>query len=361
MADLTKGKYTMAQLEERYNHFMVPDFSIKVAGQEVAKSLKVHIDGVKVTTSLDAAGSLSFDVMGGYDVKARTFREDVKRTFMIGKQITAEIGYAGDITEVFKGFIYSISLNFTDSPSYSVTAMDVIRLMQDSDTKGMIYEKKTPVSIFKEIMEKYKAMCPNGDIHAAKSASKAGDPISQKTNDYDFVVNYLCKLEGRDFFVLDGKAYFLESGRKQSVVLKLEGGKHFLSLSNSQRYLYKSIQVMKVDKASKKSTVSYTMQVSGTNQKKVLSVPQTKNITLEADGKQEDAKRQAEKASMEEKRGSFTLSGSCLGIPFLVPGRALTIAKIDQGLDGDYAVTKVEHSIGSDGFTTSFDLGGRLS
>lgn len=360
MADLTKGKYTMEGLKKQYDGFRAPAFSIKVEGEEVVKSLNLTIDNVKVTTSQGAAGSLNFDIINGYDLKDRTFRKDLKSTFMIGKTVTAEVGYAGNITEIFKGFIYSLSLSFSDAPSYSVTAMDVIRLLQDSDTKGIVYQKKTPTNIFNEIMDKYKAICPQKDVHAAKSSSKPEAYINQRVNDYSFIENYLCPMEGRDFFVLDGKAYFLDSGRKRSSVINLEGGRHFLSLTNSQTYLYKSIQVMKVDKSSKKSTVLHTKEVSAANQKKVLSTPQTKNITLEADGDDSDAARQAEKAALEELKGANTLSGSCIGIPFLVPGRAMTVEKMDGSLDGEYEIIKSEHSIGSDGYTTSFDLGGKL-
>ena len=49
--------------------------------------------------------------------------------------------------------------------------------------------------------------------------------IAQKGSDYSFVKDTLCRLECREFFVLAGKAYFIDASRKKQSVVSLEWGR----------------------------------------------------------------------------------------------------------------------------------------
>ena len=67
------------------------------------------------------------------------------------------------------------------------------------------------------------------------------------------------------------------------------------------------------------------------------------------------AKKEAEKEKKKSKYGS----GSCIGIPELVPGRYIEIKKLDiNGSSLKSILTEVRHSFGRDGYTTEFELGG---
>ena len=46
------------------------------------------------------------------------------------------------------------------------------------------------------------------------------------------------------------------------------------------------------------------------------------------------------------------------GTAALVPGRTVTVAGLESRINGEYMVKSVSHTFGSDGFQTSFEIGG---
>ena len=91
----------------------------------------------------------------------------------------------------------------------------------------------------------------------------------------------------------------------------------------------------------------------------VTSSPVVRNMSMDAEGTVRDAMRQANKAAAEELRNSIRCEGSCIGLPQIIPGRSLKLTKLDKEIDGTYRVVSVEQNIGTDGFVTQFELGGK--
>ena len=349
----------MDALRKKYDNFMAPSFRIKVEGADVAKECQVHITNLKVTTSLDAAGSLSFDVLNGYDLEGRCFKESVKSSFMIGLLITAEVGYAQGMLPVFQGYIYSVNMQFSDTPVYSVTCMDVIRLLQESDVAKKTYEMKSPAIIVKEIMDSYKGICPAKNV-TIEGADIKENVITQSESDYSFITNILCPMAGNDFYVAGGKVMFVPVNKRQESVLTLEWGKDLLSFNFNRNYLHKSLRIVKANKEKSIEMLEGILVVKGDYQLEVLSKPLAKNIKHDAFGDQAGIDRQLKKAASDELRNSCRASGTCIGIPQIVPGKGITVKKLDEQIDGTYEIIKVDHSIGDDGFNTSFELGGKV-
>lgn len=356
MGDLMTDTYTMRDLRTKCGDFMIPDFCIKIEGSKIQKS--VFIDNVAIKLSADAAGSLEFRILNAYDIEERCFDKSIKNKVQPGSKITAEIGYAGSLTQVFKGYIHSVHYEYTDVPEISVTAVDFVRLMQENEVLNKAYKDATPVDAFKEVMQFYQKICSSGDVKADASTQEKG-LIIQKENDYTFVKNVLCAMDGKEFYVLNGKAYFIKVETKKSSLLDLEWGKDILSFSYEQQYLNKQI---KVNLAEKEKTTGneYKKKVEGKNQKTVLSKPVVQNISMKSEGTEAEAKLQLKKAEDDALRASIRCSGTCIGLPQIVPGRALTIKNMDSSINGTYEIVAVQHSIGTDGFTTQFELGGKI-
>lgn len=361
MADLLTKSYTMSNLRTKYHNFIVPDFRIKIDGTQVTRSSlapNLMIDNVKIKLSMDAAGSLGFNVLNAYDLKDRSFKSAVRKQICVGKTITAEIGYAGALTQVFSGYIHKVAYEYSDSPVILVTALDVIRLMQENEVLQTTYEGKSATEIFTGIMKKYSQLCSAGNVKTDASDRLDGK-IIQKGSDYRFIKEVLCPKACKDFYVLNGTAYFVDAEKKKSSVLTLEWGKDILSFSCDQSYLHKRIKVTVVNKKDSENALSYTRDVKGVNQKTVLSAPLVKNINIKTQMTRQEAELQVEKAVRDELKEHIRCTGSCIGIPHIVPGRSLTIKKLDDDVDGVYEIMAVEHSIGADGFTTQFELGGK--
>lgn len=147
-------------------------------------------------------------MLNAYDQEARKFTDQVKETLKPGNVVTAKFGYAGNLIKLFCGYIHSVNYEYNETPTIAVTAVDMVRLMQDNEEDGRIYTGKSYTEVFQAVMKRYSSICPSKDIKTDSPAA-AGEPlqIAQKGSDYTFVKDTLCRLECRDFFVLAGKAY----------------------------------------------------------------------------------------------------------------------------------------------------------
>ena len=125
--------------------------------------------------------------------------------------------------DLFSGYIYSVNYEYSDTPRLSVTAMDLIRLMQENDGGGRIYTGKSYTEIFQEVMKRYRSMYKELKTDAPVNATEMRQ-MTQKGNDYTFVKDILCKMECRDFLVLAGKVYFMDALRKSHPFSLWSGG-----------------------------------------------------------------------------------------------------------------------------------------
>ena len=144
MADLMTGTYSTENLRRDNGGFMIPDFSIEADGKQIRRSSKsgtLFIDSVQLKLSADASGSLTFDVLNAYDLEARKFSDKVKEMLKPGNAVSAKFGYAGNLVEIFSGYIHSVNYEYNDTPTISVTAVDMIRLMRQRRRRTDLYRK----------------------------------------------------------------------------------------------------------------------------------------------------------------------------------------------------------------------------
>ena len=73
---------------------------------------------------------------------------------------------------------------------------------------------------------------------------------------------------------------------------------------------------------------------------------------------QEKADQKADALKEEREKRVQGGSGSCVGLPQLVPGRTIKIAGLSSDLNGEYMLRQVSHTLGGDGFLTTFEIGG---
>ena len=360
--DLSKGKYSIDDLKRTFDNFLTPEFRIKVGnyyiGNGNSKS-KVFLNNLSIKLSTDAAASLNFSILNAYDENSRQILDEVKSKVKLGEKVSVEIGYVSCLVEIFKGYIYSIDYEYLEQLIINVTALDFIRLMQENNVEKRIFIDKTPTEVFQEIMKDYKKVCSTSDIKIDASQSEK-QKLTQNGSDYDFIKQVLCKKECRDFYVLNGKAYFVDAENKKNSVLTLEFQKEIIRFSFESKYLYKKIQASTTDKSNPQNNIKYSETIRNSTQTNILSTPSVKNISLKSSGTTKDIMSEVQKAVEDEKRQMFQCSCTCIGIPYIVPARSLNLKKIDSGIDGEYEIISVEHQINSDtGYITNIQLGGR--
>ncbi|MEG1716117.1 MAG: contractile injection system protein, VgrG/Pvc8 family [Lachnospiraceae bacterium] len=353
MIDLMKATTSMTALISKYNNFNVPSKKLYIDNKEIG-SYDVGVENIQVALSMDSASSVSFSVYNVYDIKSRQFQEKAKSTFRLGAILKLELGYGSKTTLIFQGFIGDITYELNDYPCITVNAFDMRRLMMEGKSRKINYKENSYSGVFSQVMKRYNKICTSKSIDTTEELKD--QLISQNTSDFDFVREILCKNAGREFYVFAGKAYFKKIKENQTPILTLEWGKDLLSFSRRAQYQYTKVKVVGYDD-DKKIAVEAEATAKATDSQKSLSEAQRTEIQPDANNKNE-AMKIANYLVEQEKTKARNGSGSCIGLPEIVPGRYIKISKCDNIINGIYYIKSVKHSFGNSGFTTDFEVGG---
>lgn len=344
---------TYAKLVSRYGQFRVPAWKLLIEGKELPGG--VGVERISATLSLDGASAVSFTVVGAYDRKSSGFQKDVKSMLKLGARVNLSLGYGSALTQIFQGYISGVGVEFSDIPVLSITAMDVRRLMMEGTSREEVHVVTTYSAAFQEVMKRYNALCPNLEVDATDKNEIT--QIVQRTSDYEFVTGSLAKKANREFFVLGDKAYFRERGKVKKPILTLAWGEGVVSFSRTSLYQNLKITVIGFDPDSKEAVKAQVTETSDEAQKAVGAQHET--VIPDPDAQEAaKARKRAEKEAQERKRRAQTGSVSCVGLPELVPGRFVALKGLDSDLDLDYYIREVRHEVGSEGFSTTLEIGG---
>ena len=357
MADLMNGTYTYDKLAGTYGNFRVPAVKVKISGQDVLASLNLTLHEIVVTLSLKYASSVEIKISNAYDAVKRSFNDKMKDKFKLGAVTEIELGYMSSTQTVFKGFVYMVGADFSDIPLYVVTLMDARRLMMVSGLKHILHDVKNYSDAFKT------AIGPYSKLFSAETEitdDKLEDPISQTTNDYDFVINDLIKKgkTGREFFILYDKAYFRTKPQSGTPVMKIELGRELISFKMDYAYLDAEVEIVGVDESEQKRISGKAAAKSKEAQDSLISATPVITVVDPDVNNQEKADKRAKALAVMEEDAAKTGNGTCIGLPEIVPGRYIEIVMLDEMVNRKYYITEVKHTVGSNFFTTNFEIGG---
>lgn len=355
MADLMNGSSTYEELAATYNDFLVPAFKIKADGDDIVSSLNVAVEDLSIDLKMDSASSCNFVIANAYDLKNGSFSSGVKAKLKLGTMLEAEVGYGSETTLVFKGYISEVSYEFRDMPTLSVSALDVRRLMMNGN-KMTIHEVQNYSQAFSAVMESYQKICSTLEVDATDDNLTEG--VAQTTSDYKFIADGLTKKAGREFFVLVDTAYFREPQKAQDSVTTLEWGKGLLSFSRNALYQNVDVKVVGYDEKNKETVSGEASSQGDDDQVDPISEKPTKLMLAPDAVEPEKAQTRAESEADKLKKKSQGGQAVCVGLPEIVPGRFITLDKLDEDINGKYYIKGVRHSLGGEGFTTNFSIEG---
>lgn len=357
MGNLMSGSFTNMQLENKYGNFIAPSYKIKANGVDVVSTKKVIVAELTVILSLNAASSAVVKLADLYDEEAHSFKSDIKSKFKLGTVVEIEVGYLSSTTMVFKGYVSGLGVEFSEHPLLVIQMMDARRLMMSSGKKHLLHEVKNYSDAFKKIMGDYSALC-SPVVDATKDSLIK--PLAQNTNDYNFVTRELIEKgkAPREFFILGDKAYFREPAKETSAVMKVRFGRELLTFNMFLNYMDTKIVVSGYDAKTQKAVSATVAAKSKDSQSSLISTtPEVYYLDPDADS-QEKAKTRAAAIAKREQNKTCTGNGTLIGLPEVVPGRFLEIEMMDALANRKYYITEVVHTIDSETFTTSFEIGG---
>ncbi|MBQ9382941.1 MAG: hypothetical protein IJT87_01770 [Ruminiclostridium sp.] len=357
MADLMNGTAEYEELVNKYGNFLVPAMKIKSGGTELISSLDLSVTELTVTLSLESAGMAIIRLGAEYDIKSHSFNSKVKNSFKLGTILEIEVGYLSATTAVFKGYIAGVGAEFGELPLIVVKVMDVRKLMMTSGVKRALYEDKNYSDVFKKVIGNYSKLC---SAVCDATDDKLVSPISQSTNDYDFVKKELIKKgkSDREFFVLYDKAYFRKPCSSKTPIMSVNFGRELLRFGMMADYLDTSINVIGYDPVNCKDISSKVTAKTTEKYTPVLS-PTPSQFFIDADADSESkAKTRAGAIAEKLTMDACFAEGELIGIPEIVPGRYLQIKDLEDMADKKYYLSEVTHRVTESRFSTFFEARG---
>lgn len=346
---------TMSSLASKYKDFMVPALKVKAAGTDVIQNSSYAVETVEVTLSKDAASAASIKLANVYDIKKRCFTSDVSSDFILGELVEIEMGYGSNLTSLFYGYVEEINYELSDSPSVHIMAVDVRRIMMGSKKSNIAHKVTSYSDAFNEVVKKYKAAYKDTSVDATDKLDV--ECIIQNGSDYHFIKEELCKKGDRDFFVHAGKVYFKKPSEEIFKTVEMEWARDLVSFQRRASFQDTVIRVLGQD-LKKKEEVESEINVKADDKQK--SLVQSEMTEMDADIQNSaDAKKIADHKAEQEKKRARQASGTCIGIPEILPSGYVKIKNGDSNLiDGTYCVTEAKHTFSSGGYITSFEAGG---
>lgn len=346
---------SMSTLATKYKDFMVPALKVKSGGFDIIGQSDYAVESVEVTLSQSAASAAVIKLTNVYDLEDRSFVDDVTSDFILGELLDIEMGYGSSLTSLFYGYVDEITYELSENPSVRVTAVDVRRMMMGSKKSNISHQVKSYSDAFQEVVKKYKPAYKMTDVDATNKLE--GECIIQHGSDYDFITEELCRKANRDFFVHAGKLYFKNISAELFYTVEMEWAKDFISFQRRASFQDAVIKIMGQD-TDKKEEVAAEVKVKADDKQKSLVKSETTQMDAAVEDNS-DAKKIAEHKADEMKKQARQASGVCVGVPEIQPGGRVKIKKGDHKLiDGTYDIMEVKHSFSSEGYRTSFEVGG---
>lgn len=346
---------TMSSLASKYKDFMVPALKVKSGGFDLIGNSDYAVESVEVTLSQSAASAAVIQLTNVYDLEKRSFSSDASSDFILGELVEVEMGYGSSLTSLFYGYVDEITYELSENPSIRIAAVDVRKMMMGSKKSNISHQVKSYSDAFNEVVKKYKPAYKTKDVDA--TAQIEGDCIIQNGSDYDFITEELCRKGNRDFFVHAGKIYFKDISAELFSTVEMEWAKDFISFQRRASFQDAIVKIMGQD-VDKKMEVSAEVKVKSDDKQKSLVESETTEMDAGVEDNS-DAKKIADHKADEMKKQARQASGVCIGIPEIQAGGRVKITKGDARLiDGVYDIIEAKHIFSSDGYKTSFEVGG---
>jgi len=361
---MDKGKYTYADLKEKYGQFVAPDCEIKIGGTS-HKEKKMSISSLEVELSAGyEAGGCVFKISNGYDPKKGAFETGWLDTILVpGKDISVDMGYIKKST-VFCGIISSVTNQFDEENGANiiVSCMDAKGAMMAGKQRVFGGEKKL-TDIVKAILTEYKSTKAIKTVTVDTLTDLKRQIFQNSQTDYDFLVAVARKL-GYEFFISKDEVLFVKPRKIKDPIIIFTWGENIISFSREIDLTeqLKEVKVIGNDEKEKKEIVGKASTITKTGKKTAsdtyaLVKKRVETIYDPSVRTLEEANTLA-KSILEEYSMQYVSGyGKCVGIPELIPGRFVKMDRFDKSINGSYYIKKVTHLLDEDGYITKFEVG----
>lgn len=356
--------------------YYAPDYLIEIDNQALDQEARGDVIDLKVTLVKDSIGSFQLNI-NNWDDKRLAFKYSDGAVFALGNRIHVRLGYAGNLVSVMRGIVTSLAPQFPESgaPTLAVGCQDsLVKLKGRMPPEGeqKIYLGMRDWEIAQAVAQR------NGLRFEATRSGPVHERVVQKNQDdaqflierakridYDCFIsvhptsghdtlNFVSPTDGRDG--RPNRTYVFEWGKS------LVSFAPTLSLANQVG----SVTVRGWDPRTRQA-IRYTatsddlpeLPSGGASGPELAETALNGRSDVVVDrpvDSMEEARYLAISLLRERAKLFKTGSGQAIGIADLRPGDNVELRKLGRRFSGAYEVTKVDHSLSSSGFTTSFEV-----
>jgi phage protein D len=356
--------------------YYAPDFRLEVEGEELDPASKGDVLDVKVVMDMKEMTSCQLTI-NNWDDSAFALKYSDERTFDIGNRVHVQLGYAGSLLSMMRGQISTQAPRFPESgqPTIDVHVLDGMLKLRDRKPKEGETKKYVDMAdweIAQVVAQRNgldSSVTAEGETHALV--------VQKNQDDASFLMERATRIDFDCFVLTDADSgtdtlnFVKPSDARDGTRVRVYEFIWGASLISFAPVLTLSRQVASVSVRGwdprTKEPLTYTASSSDLpgSSGGGMSGPEAAQKTLA--GKQEvvvDAPVTSQEEAQElaisllrERAYEFvTGTGRAIGIPDLRPGDNVQLSGLGKRFSGRYYVTKVEHSLGSNGYFTEFDV-----
>ena len=370
--------------------YYAPRCRIEVEGQELIPEIIADVQQVGVTLELDGAASFNL-MVNNWDTKNFAFKYTERRqikneqgklidvgVFDLGNKVNVELGYADAMTSLVRGVITTLTPKFAEGPAtIGVSGLDAMFMLRERKP-GPKEQKKWTGKLDSEIAKDI-ARRNNLAVHVDDSPIEHPLVMQKDQDDATFILERAKRIDFDCYVGVEGEGknrrdtlFFVRprDGRTGAAIrmFDFEWGKNLISFNPA---LTLSRQVSKVtvrgwDSRNMEAIVATATAKDLPKQKgKGKTGPELvadklnnkQDIVVDAHVMNKDeAKALAIRLLAERAYEFVTGSMSVMGNPALRPGDNVSISRLGRRFDGEYYVTKVDHTFGAAGYMTQLQV-----
>jgi uncharacterized protein len=368
-----------------------PEFEVRIEGVELDPTTKNDILDIKVHRDIDEMSGFDLELNNWDDVNLR-FKHSDSRDFRLGSRVSVRLGYADKLLTVASGTISTLSPKFPDgaSPTVSVSGVDGMLKLKDrkpAENEEKIYLNLPDWRIAEQIAQRNKlriVTTQEGPVHDRVVQKNQDDAsfLMERAKRLDFdcfllpdpntgeeTLYFIRPTDGRDGRPIRLYRLTYQPGLTTGPTAQPEG--LVPNLLDFTPTLTVSQQVSKLTVRGwdprTKQTIAFTATAenlpAGQNSADGESGPQAadsaaggrQEVLVDAPVTSDQEARELAISLLRERSYEFiTATGRVAGLPELRPGDNVEIFGLGRRFSGTYFVKRVEHTLGSNGFFTTF-------
>jgi phage protein D len=355
--------------------YYAPEYRVLVNGVALHPDTKGDVLEVKVVMDIDNLTSFEMTI-NNWDDEHVDFKYSDSSTFDVGTAIEVLMGYAGKVLSMVKGQVTALTPQFPSSgtPTLSVTGLDAMFLLKDR--KPLPGDRKIFVNMADWEIAQVIAARNGLQLKATQTGEKHDQVVQKNQDDAQFLMERAKRIDYDCFIANDpdtGLATLNFTAPTDSRAAQKSTYYEFIwgtSLISFSPQLTLSRQVGKLTVRGWDPKTKQTIEASataadlpgggtGTSGPAAAAdkFPNKQDVVVDSPVTSAQEARDLAVSLLRERAYAFiTGSGQVIGVPDLRPGDNVRLTGLGQRFSADYYVKKVEHTLGSSGYLTSFEV-----